>query len=98
LELPQLVFAVPGADILLNGWYNLNSERLDFRGSVRTRARISQMTKSRWKRIVLKPVDPFFAKDGAGAVIRIAITSTRSDPQFGLDRRQQGNIRDNRRE
>ena len=88
LELPRLAFAVPGADVLLNGWYNLNSERLDFRGSVRTRARISEMTKSRWKRIVLKPVDPFFAKDGAGAVIRIAITGTRSNPQFGRDRRQ----------
>jgi len=97
LELPRLMFAVPGADVLLSGWYNLNSERLDFRGSVRTRARISEMMKSRWKRVVLKPVDPFFAKNGAGAVIRIAITGTRSDPRFGLDRGQQGNIRNDRR-
>jgi hypothetical protein len=97
LELSRLVFAVPGADVLLSGWYNLSSERLDFRGSVRTRARFSQMMKTRWKRIVLKPVDPFFAKDGAGAVIRIAITGTRSDPQFGLDRRKQTNIRNAKR-
>jgi len=97
LELSRLMFAVPGADVLLSGWYNLSSERLDFRGSVRTRARVSQMMKTRWKRIVLKPVDPFFAKDGAGAVMRIAITGTRSDPRFGLDRRKQTNIRNDRR-
>jgi len=43
------------------------------------------MVKSRWKSIVLKPVDPFFAKDGAGAVIKIAITGTRIEPRFQMD-------------
>jgi hypothetical protein len=88
LELSRLIFAVPGADVILSGWYDINSEMLDFRGSVRTRARISQMMKTRWKRIVLRPVDPFFAKDGAGAVIPIAITGTRGDPKFGLDHKK----------
>jgi hypothetical protein len=34
---------------------------------------------------LLKLVDPFFAKDGAGAVIPIRITGTKSSPKFGLN-------------
>jgi hypothetical protein len=86
LTLNDLTFDITGADVLLNGTYNLKSDALDFRGVARTRARVSQMVKSRWKGLLLKPVDPFFAKDGAGAVFRIAITGTRQQPDFGLDR------------
>jgi hypothetical protein len=42
-------------------------------------------------------VETFFAKNGAGAVIRIAITGTRSDPQFGLDRGKQTNTKNGKR-
>jgi len=34
---------------------------------------------------LLKPVDPFFHKHGAGAEIPFKITGTRSEPKFGLD-------------
>ena len=85
LDLSRLLFNVPGTEVLLNGWYDIPSEKMDFRGVVKTEARVSQMVKTRWKRILLKPVDPFFAKDGAGAVIRISITGTRSHPQFSRD-------------
>ncbi len=90
LNMSRLTFAIPGSDVVLHGWYDLASEQMDFRGVVRTTARVSQMMKSRWKRIVLKPVDPFFAKNGAGAVIRIAITGTRGNPSFGRDRQKGG--------
>jgi hypothetical protein len=30
-------------------------------------------------------VDPFFKKDGAGAVIPVKVSGTRSAPKFGLD-------------
>jgi hypothetical protein len=88
LDLSRLLFTVPGAEVQLDGWYNINSENMDFRGIVRTKARVSQMVKTRWKRVLLKPVDPFFAKDGAGAVIRIAITGTRNNPQFARDKQK----------
>ncbi len=88
LAMPWLTFAVPGTDLTLNGWYDLQSEQVDFRGVARTRARIAQMMKNRWKRILLRPLDPFFARDGAGAVIRIAITGTRSNPSFRRDRQK----------
>jgi hypothetical protein len=31
-------------------------------------------------------VDPFFAKEGAGTVLRIKVDGTTKEPQFGLDR------------
>jgi len=52
--------------------------------------------KSRWKRIPLEAVDPSFSKDGSGAANRMAITGTRSSPQFGLDKDVKGeNLRKN---
>jgi hypothetical protein len=75
--------------VSLDGWYDLNSENMDLRGIVRTKARVSQMVKNPLKRILLKPVDPFFAKDGSGAVIRIAITGNRSNPQFARDKQNE---------
>jgi hypothetical protein len=41
-----------------------------------------------WKRVLLVPVDPCFAKDGAGAQFDIAVTGPASSPKFGLDRRK----------
>jgi len=38
-----------------------------------------------WKSILLKPVDPFFHKHGAGAEVPFKITGTRNEPHFGLD-------------
>jgi hypothetical protein len=37
------------------------------------------------KRIFLKPIDPLFRRDGAGAVLPIKIGGTRGDPSFKLD-------------
>ena len=52
---------------------------------MRTDAKVSQMVASRWKSLLLKPVDPFFKKNGAGAEIPVKITGTKSAPKFGLD-------------
>jgi hypothetical protein len=43
------------------------------------------MVTSRWKSWLLKPVDPFFKNEGAGAAIPVKITGTKSEPKFGLD-------------
>ena len=69
----------------LDGTYNLASEQLDFHGDLRLQARLSQ-TQSGWKRWALKPVDPFFAKKGAGLYTRIQITGTRQEPKFGREK------------
>jgi hypothetical protein len=38
-----------------------------------------------WKSWLLKPVDPFFKKNGAGAQISVKITGTNGTPKFGFD-------------
>ncbi|HET8548352.1 MAG TPA: hypothetical protein VFL57_10130 [Bryobacteraceae bacterium] len=84
-----LKFRVPGAEIDLQGSYGLYSEAIDLRGTARLEARVSQ-TMTGWKRWVLKPVDPFFSKQGAGTFLPIRIDGTRTNPHFGLDRRKDG--------
>jgi hypothetical protein len=83
----EIVFRVPGADIQLAGNYGIDSEQIDMHGFARLQAKVSQ-TMTGWKRIVLKPVDPFFSKDGAGTLLPIAVTGNRSAPKFGLDRKK----------
>jgi hypothetical protein len=80
-----LSFAVPGAGVDLSGNYNLDNDMLDFHGALKLQAKVSE-TMSGWKRWVLKPVDPFFSKNGAGTFIRIQVHGTAKDPQFGRER------------
>jgi hypothetical protein len=81
----SLAFAVTGAAINLDGAYNLGSDNLDFHGALSLDAKVSQ-TQSGWKHWVLKPIDPFFAKNGAGTYLKIKVVGSSKDPQFGLDR------------
>ncbi len=78
-----LSFKVPGASVQLDGSNNLESGALDFRGKLRMDATLSQATGG-IKSFFLKLVDPFFKKDGAGAVVPIKIGGSIDDPSFGL--------------
>src|SRR5207248_3185779 len=78
-----LTFTVPGAEVEIAGTYGLVDEGLDFNGHARTEAMLSQMTTG-IKHVLLKAVDPFFKKDGAGAVLPVHISGTREHPHFGL--------------
>jgi AsmA-like C-terminal region len=84
MRLPNLTFKVPGADITLAGSYALRSGQINFRGTAKMQASISDMTTG-IKHWLLKPIDPLFARDGAGAVLPINIAGTRGDPSFRLD-------------
>ena len=84
ITLPALNYRVPGADIAMHGVYNLHDQSLDFTGLARLDAHISQMVTG-WKSWLLKPVDPFFAKDGAGTQVPIKVGGTTSHPDIGLD-------------
>ena len=84
ITLPALNYRVPGADIAMHGVYNLHDQSLDFSGQARLDAHISQMVTG-WKSWLLKPVDPFFAKDGAGTQVPIKVGGTTSHPDIGLD-------------
>jgi hypothetical protein len=80
----RLAFGVPGALVELSGTYGLRTEQLDFTGTLRMRATVSQAAGGGMKSFFLKVFDPFFRKEGAGAVLPIRITGTRENPKFGL--------------
>lgn len=79
-----LAFAIPGAAVNIGGSYDMDADTLDFHGSLMLDAKLSQ-TQTGWKRWVLKPLDPFFSKRGAGTFLHIKIVGSATDPQFGLD-------------
>lgn len=85
IDFSSLQFTVPGSEVALKGHYNFAAEMMDFHGQLRLDAKVSE-TQSGWKRWALKPVDPFFARGGAGTLLPIRITGPRSGPSFGLDR------------
>lgn len=80
----RLSFRIPGALVNLQGTYNLRSEKIDMHGTLRMKATLSQ-TQSGIKSWLLKPVDPFFKKDGAGFLAHISIGGTKSHPVPGLN-------------
>ena len=85
LSLRDAAFAIPGAVVQAGGTYNLASEALQFDGTVRMQATVSQAVGGGVKSVLLKVVDPFFKRGNAGAVIPIKIQGTRKDPKIGLD-------------
>jgi hypothetical protein len=78
-------FAMPGATLQMAGTYGLFSEMIQFDGTVRMKATISEAAGGGVKGFFLKAVDPLFRKKGAGAVLPIRVRGTRKDPKFGLD-------------
>ncbi len=74
-----LTFSVPGAVIQLAGTYQIRGETLHFTGDLRMDAKFSQLVTGK-KAFLLKAVDPFFSKNGAGTYIPITIEGTRDNP------------------
>ena len=72
-------FSIPGATIKLAGNYNLRSEKISMKGLFRMDATLSN-TQSGVKHLLLKPLDPFFEKQGAGFQVPIDITGSRDNP------------------
>jgi len=85
LSLAALKFQIPGATVQLDGTYGLRSEALEFDGTLRMQASISEAVGGGAKSVFLKIVDPFFRKKGAGTVLPIRVRGTREQPKVGLD-------------
>ena len=86
LSFSSLSFAIPGALVQLNGAYGLKSEQIEFDGTVRMDATVSDAADvGGIKGFLLKAADPFFRTKGAGALIPIKVRGTKDDPKFGLD-------------
>ncbi len=84
ISLPNLAYIVPGAEIQLQGAYGIEGGTLNFSGTAKTQATVSQMVGG-WKGLLLKPADRFFKKDGAGTEVPIHIGGTRENPDFGIE-------------
>jgi hypothetical protein len=80
----SLSFSVPGASLQLQGTFGLLSQALDFHGTLRLQAKVSQTTRG-IKSLLLKPINPLFEREGAGTVLPIKITGTRGEPSFRVE-------------
>lgn len=88
LSLSDAALGIPGANIRVAGTYGLDSEILEFDGTLRTEAALSKLAGGGVKGALLKVFNPLFRKDGAGAVLPITIRGTRAVPKIGLDVRK----------
>jgi hypothetical protein len=84
LRYQGLSFTVDGAQIRLDGTHSLRSKTVDFAGVVLLTATVSQ-TQTGYKSWLLKPFDPLFRKNGAGARLVITVAGTQDQPKVGLD-------------
>jgi hypothetical protein len=83
IALSGLSFSVPGVTVDLNGTYGLTNNEMDFKGTARLVAKVSQTTTG-WKSVLLKAVDPIFKRKNVGAEIPLRIKGTPDKPSFGL--------------
>lgn len=84
VTLPSLTYMVPGATIQLKGTYGVKGGVLDFAGTAKMDATVSEMVGG-WKGLLLTPLDRHFEKNGAGTEVPIHINGTREKPEFGVD-------------
>jgi hypothetical protein len=84
IRLPVLTYTVPGAAIQLSGTYAVEGGALNFTGDAKMQATVSEMVGG-WKGLLLKPLNRYLEKDGAGTKIPIHIRGTREHPEFGID-------------
>ena len=84
ITLPGLTYTVPGAMIQLQGTYGVEGGALDFTGTAKLQATVSQMVGG-WAGLLLKPADKYFKKNGAGTEVPIHISGTREEPIFSIN-------------
>lgn len=79
---PDIHVSIPGAQARLHGTFNLLDTSIHLIGKVALQQNISHAVTG-WKSWLLKPLIPFFAHEGAGAVVSIAVTGTAAQPKIG---------------
>jgi hypothetical protein len=93
----NLSFSVPGAVANLQGTYNLVSETIDLRGTLKTDFEPSKTTHGA-KALILRILDPFLKKKHVGYVTPVKSTGTYEHPSFGLDLGDQDRKHENEKE
>lgn len=80
----RLTFQVAGAEANLKGTFNFHDTRAHLVGDLRMDTDISH-AETGFKSWLLKPLDPFFKKKHAGAVVPIAVTGTEGSYKVSQD-------------
>jgi hypothetical protein len=86
IHFSNVTFAMPGARVNVSGRFVMESEALDFRGTVRLDAKLSQLTTG-VRSFFLRVVDGLFRHDDI-TVVPITIGGTADTPKVGLDFRK----------
>ncbi|HEX8925570.1 MAG TPA: hypothetical protein VF786_07240 [Terriglobales bacterium] len=82
-HLSNVEFRVDGADAHGGGTFDVEDKKVDLNGKLRMQAELSNTTKG-FKSKLLKLIDPFYKKHGAGADVPVSITGTASHPKFDV--------------
>ncbi len=80
----QLSFSAPGVGANMHGSYNLENERVDLHGTMRTDVKLSQATTG-FKAFLMKVVEAAKKQKKEGATVPVSITGTYDKPSFGID-------------
>ena len=84
VDVSELNYQMPGAQVQMTGTVELAASTFEFHGKVRTEATASQMTTG-WKSLLLSPLDGLLKKNGAGVELPVKMTGTRSTYDLRLD-------------
>jgi hypothetical protein len=84
VDVSELHYEMPGAQVQMEGKIELVGSTFEFHGKVRTEATASQMTTG-WKSLLLSPFDGLMKKNGAGLELPVKVTGTRSTYDLRLD-------------
>lgn len=80
-DLSDADFKTPGAVATGGGRYDLLTKQIQLQGNLAMKASLSKAAGG-LKSILLIPLDPFFKKGSAGAVLPFRVTGTYSHPEF----------------
>jgi hypothetical protein len=83
IHFSKLTFSVPGAGVDLAGTYDIHGQNIAMQGHLKMQAKLSQ-TVTGTKSFLLKALDPFFAKNGAGTELPLSITGTQENPVIAV--------------
>jgi hypothetical protein len=81
---PDIHVALPGADAHLHRTFSLLNTRIHFTGKADLQRHISRAATG-WKSALLKPLNPFFRHNDAGAIVSIAVVGNATHPKITQD-------------
>lgn len=79
-----LSFTVPGAFAIMQGTYDLISEKINLHGVLRLDSSLSNLA-SGPRALILKVLQPFFKRKSKGSKVAFKITGTYEKPSYGVD-------------